>query len=330
MGDGSKAVKVGTRIAVLADAGDDVSTLEIPSEDKPTASSKPTKEEAPKPQAEAAPAPKPTAETTSSAAAGKAQKQTYPLYPAVQHLVHENGLDADKIPATGPNGRLLKGDVLAFIGRIEKAYSAQQSQRISKLGHLDLSNVKAAPKKVPEAAPAKPAAPESIVEPDTEVAVPISLTAVLQTQKRVQDTIGTTLPLSTFFARAADLANEGLPRSKSSKPTADELFNAVLGLDKVASFEGSRGHFAPQVTALPAVFPAQSARSALRKPDVLDILSGKASAKSTPRFPRTVASSLPPTNIFSVSVPKGEAQRAKVFLERVKVVLEENPGQLIL
>ncbi len=38
-----------------------------------------------------------------------------PLSPAVQRLVDENNLDASKIPATGPNGRLLKGDVLAYL-----------------------------------------------------------------------------------------------------------------------------------------------------------------------------------------------------------------------
>jgi hypothetical protein len=36
------------------------------------------------------------------------------------------------------------------------------------------------------------------------------------------------------------------------------------------------------------------------------------------------------TNIFSVSVPKGDEKRAKVFLERVKIVLEAEPGRLVL
>ena len=38
-----------------------------------------------------------------------------PLSPAVRHLVAEAGLDADRIPATGRDGRLTKGDVLAFM-----------------------------------------------------------------------------------------------------------------------------------------------------------------------------------------------------------------------
>ena len=78
----------------------------------------------------------PTAPTTGGSSAGKAQKQKYPLYPSVQHLLRENGLpkeEADKIPATGPNGRLLKGDVLAYLGRIKDNYTSELSERIAKL-----------------------------------------------------------------------------------------------------------------------------------------------------------------------------------------------------
>jgi hypothetical protein len=35
-------------------------------------------------------------------------------------------------------------------------------------------------------------------------------------------------------------------------------------------------------------------------------------------------------NVFSVTVPKGEEGRARVFLDRVKLVLEEEPGRLVL
>ena len=37
------------------------------------------------------------------------------VMPAAQRLIEEHGLDASKIPATGPGGRLLKEDVVAFI-----------------------------------------------------------------------------------------------------------------------------------------------------------------------------------------------------------------------
>ena len=59
------------------------------------------------PAATPAPAPAPT-----PAAAANAD---HPLSPAVKRLVEENNLDASQIPATGKDGRLTKGDVLAAI-----------------------------------------------------------------------------------------------------------------------------------------------------------------------------------------------------------------------
>merc|ERR1712093_758578 len=133
---------------------------------------------------------------------------------------------------------------------IEKNYPGQQAKRMDKLAHLDLSNIQlAAPPKKPEAKPVGAEKPAPI--PDTEIALPIPLSAVLETQKRVHETLGINLPLSTFIARASELANENLPLSKNRKPTADELFNSVLGLDKVSS-KVSRGNYVPQVTGLPA------------------------------------------------------------------------------
>ena len=42
------------------------------------------------------------------------------LSPAVAHLLLQNHIqDVTKIPATGPKGRVLKGDVLAFLGKIK-------------------------------------------------------------------------------------------------------------------------------------------------------------------------------------------------------------------
>ena len=66
--------------------------------------------EAPAAEAPAA-APAPAA-TPAPAAAANAD---HPLSPAVKRLVEENNLDASQIPATGKDGRLTKGDVLAAI-----------------------------------------------------------------------------------------------------------------------------------------------------------------------------------------------------------------------
>lgn len=316
----------------------------MPQEDTPApkkeadaAKEQPKKEPPPGPKKEAtAPPPKPaSSDASKEATGGRAQKQTYPLYPSVQHLLKENGLpkeEADKIPATGPNGRLLKGDVLAYLGRIRVSYAAELSERIGKLAHLDLSNIKpAAPKEVAPKKPAPaPEAPTVVEEPDVEVALSVSLKAVMECQKRVQESIGVFLPLSTFVARAAELANEDLPRSKTAKPSADELFDAVLGLDKVAGTKYGRGHFMPQVTALPLTTLRTARMPAARKPDVLDFLTGKKPAAAKAPIVGGAEKVIAPMNVFSVSVPKGDERRGRVFLERVKSVLEAEPGRLVV
>ena len=327
VGDGSKAVQVGTRIAVTAEPGDDLSTLEIPAEENSPA----PKESAPVPKEEHTSA-SPAKKSSSGGGGGKATKQTYPLYPSVQHLLQVNGLpmsEADKIPATGPNGRLLKGDVLAYVGKIDNAYPSELASRFTKLSHLDLSNIKPMAKK--EAAPKKAAAKEAPAVVDdlpVEVALPVSLTAVMECQKRVKDSIGVFLPLSTFVARATELANESLPRSKLAKPSSDELFNAVLGLDKVSS-KYQHGSFVPQITSLAP--QAKATRKPAPKSDILDLLAGKKTAPkraASKAYTSTAASG--PLNVFSVTVPKGDERRGQVFLERVKTVLEAEPGRLVV
>jgi hypothetical protein len=312
-GDGSKGIQVGTRIGVLAEPGDDLSSLELPAEDSPVKPS--PKQEASTPEPQAGP-PKSSSSESS-----------------VEHLIHENGLDAsaiDNMTPSGPNNRLLKGDVLAYLGSIKSSYPTELSAKIAKLSHLDLSNIKVAtpaPKPAAKAAPAAGAVPQ-----DVDVSIPISMKAVLEVQKRIQSSLGVFMPLSTFIARATDVANDDLPRSKNYKPTADELFNQVLGLDKVTSANGTRGSFLPQITALPGASPIASlAKTPAKKVDVIDILSGNtssstsnlAAAKPVPGLSASV-------NVFTVKAPKGDEKRANAFLQRVKTVLEGEPGRLVL
>ncbi|EXF86298.1 biotin-requiring enzyme [Colletotrichum fioriniae PJ7] len=338
-GDGAKAVQVGTRIAVIAEPGDDLSSLEVPAEDN-TSSSKPA------PAAEK-PAPKsdgPAAASTPSQQKGgaaktsgsKAREQRYPLLPSVQALVNGHGLDKDavnQIEPTGPNGRLLKGDVLAYLGTINAETPSKIMDRAVKMSHLDLSNIKVAPKKeAPAPAPKKAEAPAAPV--DSEVALPVSLAKVLEAQKRIQSTLGVFMPVSTFVARAAEVANDDLPPS-ARKATADELFNQVLGLDKLAP-RGSRGYYLPQISALPEfslLAPRASKRSS--SADIIDFLAAPAKKAAAKKPVAAAAAHHTPgmssgSNLFTVTVPQGDEKRAKVFLERVKVILEEEPGRLVL
>jgi len=64
------------------------------------------------------PAPAPPAKASEAA-------EGMPLSPAVRKLVEEHGLDAGAIPASGKDGRLTKGDVLAYVESGEKAPAAE-------------------------------------------------------------------------------------------------------------------------------------------------------------------------------------------------------------
>ncbi|KAK3943034.1 pyruvate dehydrogenase complex protein X component, mitochondrial [Diplogelasinospora grovesii] len=343
--DGSKGVQVGTRIAVIAEEGDDVSALEIPQEEKPQQQqdqhpqaaeaqnsadqpqTRPPSSEQDK-HAEASPA----ASKGASQPGKKIPKRNYPMLPSVQHLLKEHGLDESaltEMTPTGPQGRLLKGDVLAFLGKINAKSPAEVSSRFEKAAHLDLSNIKIAkPAEVKKAAKVAPvvAAPVPV-----QVALPVSLSSVVEVQKKIQSTLGVFLPLSTFITRATDLANDQLPLPAGYQPTADELFNQVLGLDKVSA-KGSRGAYLPQIGALPraSLLSQSSVGLGRRQTDIIDILASKpkqAAKKAT--MPVLAGASTGP-NIFSLTVPKAEEKRAQVFLERIKVVLENEPGRLVL
>ena len=129
--DGAKGVQVGTRIAVLGDEGDSVDALEIPADDSqamksPTDNVAKAETSAPSYSSGTENAPKGTPEnprpsrdrpksSPTNASSGPGQNTKYPMYPSVTALIHENHIpvsDATKIPATGPQNRLLKGDVL--------------------------------------------------------------------------------------------------------------------------------------------------------------------------------------------------------------------------
>lgn len=348
LGDGSKAIKVGARIAVLAEEGDDISTLEIPAEAEVGGAADSGKTAEPQGSSTYGggsapvsndPEPKqPTRTAAKTSSGGKAAKQTYPLLPSVAHLVKAKGLDeaalAEMTP-TGPNGRLLKGDVLAYLGAINQETPVAISDMFQRLSHLDLSNIKIAkqapkPKKQETEAAATPA-PISQIAAHVEVSLPVSLDAAFQAHRKVHKSLGVNLPLVTFIERAADIANDGLPASAARKPTADDLFNDVLGLRRSGP-SATRGRYFPLISSptTPAAPSASSSRQ--RQADIFDILSGGPVKSRKPATQSLAAFDAPGVGapLFSLLVPKTEEKRAKVFLERIKVVLENEPARLLL
>ena len=327
-GDGSKSVQVGTRIAVVAEPGDDIASLEIPADEQPKQSAQPPKQEsAASQEQQSQPDQKKSA---APKATGEKFQQRYPLYPSVGHLVKEHGLSEDQvnqIKPTGPGGRLLKGDVLAYVGSIKAETPGAVSARFEKLSHLDLSNIKVAAKKEAPKKEAAPAPKAPVVE-KLELQVPISMAKVIEVQKKIQSTLDVFLPLSTFISRAAEVANTDLPLPARA-PTANELFDQVLGLDKLKA-SGSRGFYLPQISAIPPTSLLASQPSTPKKQDIIDILAAPSKKPARPQGIPVVPGLSSGANVFSLVVPKSEEARARTFLERCKVILEEDPGRLVL
>ncbi|KAI9886692.1 MAG: substrate-specific activator of APC-dependent proteolysis [Watsoniomyces obsoletus] len=391
--DGAKSVKVGSRIAVLAEPDDDLSTLEIPAEDSSSISS-PQEEmssgvstsTSSESAAEGPPTSKPSTATPSYTPKSKESGQSEsgsdsitttpknpnrPFYPSVQHLLKEHNVsesNVDKIPPSGPNGRILKGDVLAYLGTIQASYPSELSARVSKLGHLDLSNI------TPVTPPSKTTSTDNAVQPSnktsssqesatepqsTTIALPISLEAVQKVQSRIRRVLGIDLPLSTFIARASDIANHDLPSGKASLRGEDELFNQILGLDKISSSSKTStstttGNYWPEISALSPKIPTTTSSSGRSedKRDIYDILTSSSSSSSSSSAYKNMInqqqSSIYPgsgpeaglregmseeRNLLTVNLDSGtpsEKRRARTFLGRVKMILEVEPGRLIL
>jgi len=328
-GDGTKGIQVGTRIAVIAEEGDDISSLEIPADEnpQPKAASQPAKsEQPPAPAADFEPAASSsTPAEAKSQSSGKAPKRKYPMLPSVLHLLKENGLDESaisEVKPTGPNGRILKGDVLAFLGKIDTKTPSAVSSRFEKNAHLDLSNIKLA--KAPEPKKAEKAAAPVPEKPKTAtVEVSVSVEAVKTLQEEIAENLGTDMPLATFIVRAADLANERLPVANVSQ---DRLFNEVLGIyDERDHF--SRGAYAPDISPVRVISTAHKRQT--EADDIFDLLCSHSKSAPKPKAPvqPTITG---PAMALSLTVPSEQTKRATVFLERMKSILEEEPNRLVL
>jgi hypothetical protein len=339
--DGSSAIKVGTRIAILAEPGEDLSTLKIPAEDK--VESRPSQ---PKPTDSSSKSsmssgsdsrgsrPQSNASSSTSSSNHATSLSDRPLYPSVQVLLHTHNISASDIKPSGPGGRILKGDVLAALGEIPASYPSEVSQRVDKLSHLDLSNIKPADSSQDKSIKAidKSQPPEREEVPLSEISLPVSLAAVLKLKQRLHDSLGASPPLSELVARAITLANENLPARKGPV-SENELFNDILGISqRHGHLRLSTGTFTPiigsNVPAAGRSIPSSGKR------DVLDeIINGRAGTRR-PTSAVTSASAAVEfggaENVFSLIVDKMDEKRAAVFLSRMKSVLEVEPARLVL
>ncbi|PUU72864.1 hypothetical protein B9Z19DRAFT_1007556 [Tuber borchii] len=324
VGAGAKAVQVGSQIAVLAELGDDLKSLKMPLENKDTKSGSSASA-----QEQRVDGKSPRQDTTSSGREDRPSvvessakgvpdaAGTWKVYtpsPSVAHLIREHGiseLDVSAINATGPKGRLLKGDVLAYLGIINEAYTKELEGRIHQLEKLDLSNIKIASPKKDVGQNAKQTAEQKLV---------VSFGEVLKAQDKFQTALGVHHPLSTFISKATARANHSLPHVSS----AADIFNELLNLPSTTSSRPAR--FQPKITA--ASPPPQHSPTA--GADILDILIGTVPATS-PAVKRVQGIAATGPNVISLTV-KGatEEERGRLFLEEMKSSLEKDPARLLL
>ena len=104
--EGSEGVKVGTVIAIIAEEGEDVATAAASggaakAEAAPKADPVPAKAEAP-------PAAAPKADAVPAAPASDVRVKASPL---ARRLAEAKGIDLASLSGTGPNGRIVKGDL---------------------------------------------------------------------------------------------------------------------------------------------------------------------------------------------------------------------------
>lgn len=157
--DGTKDIKVGTPIAFLAEDGDDLKSLEypkLPDEEKAQATpaskaaeTAPPKASPPKePTGSSENTSKPTEASSSSASSSATSKAANPaqvFFPSVERLLAENKISREdaleKIPASGPHGRLLRGDVLVYLGKVSAEENNILVNYLEKTSRLDLSHI---------------------------------------------------------------------------------------------------------------------------------------------------------------------------------------------
>lgn len=137
---GAQKIPVGQVIAVLAEEGDDLSSITIP--ETPPAPEQPKQQEAKEEQksseqksAEQKAREQPRDERTHRE--HKEIKHPKPLFPSVSRLLQESSLSSDeiaKLRGTGRHGMLTKGDVLLALGKVKNRYGSAEKLNVDVMG----------------------------------------------------------------------------------------------------------------------------------------------------------------------------------------------------
>ncbi|KAF5108770.1 hypothetical protein DV495_000248 [Geotrichum candidum] len=338
--NGEKGIPVGKTIAVIAEPDDDLSSLTLPKPVDGGSPAAPAAAAAPPPPAPAAPAkeaaPAEPAASTPPSPAGSSQK-TNPnqtLLPSVSSLAVANNMTAeqviDTVPASGPNGRITKGDILAHLGKISKTDVENITNEIAKLQHLDLSNIKIkkpeeAPKKVEDKSATKESAKDAAPAAEKPKPAPplvlnglFTLSEIEAFRASLSAATGSAPSAKSVVEKAAKLASRDVPLFSQPKRSIlnDPVFDALVA-------PSTRGLKPFEVS---IEYP-RALKKAAAKQDIFDLLAAAPKRRSA----QVVSGDM--LNV-SVTVNKkyaGAEAKARVFLDRFGFYLSrEGLGELTL
>ena len=249
------------------------------------------------------------------------------MYPSVQRLLRGQGIPLDKadIPATGPNGTLLKGDVLAYLGQVKEDYLSAQSQRLNDLSHLDLSYTKNLPVKSTQQEATNDHLENGKPQPSVvEVTAPISLVAIHRCQELLLQSLNVKVPLSKFITQASKIANKEILKQALSCTSKSTVFDTIIGHD-----QGDKiSRFVPYVSSRKRTNNTETKKLNVDSLEFLTaIWPAPAISKQTRQSQETAASNY---EIIGVKVTRENKSSASAFLNRIKALLEVEPGQLII
>lgn len=227
--EGEKDIKVGEPIAFIADPSDDLSTLAVPE----VTASAPKKEAAPKTAPKTAPAPAPAATKPQAVQEGVYQNasSTQTFFPSVAALLDAHNISREdaisKIKASGANGRILKGDVLAFLGLIPQSSLDKVSNFIYANTKLDLSNIEKLKIQPKEASKKETAAP---VKPKNEPKI-ITKTFTLEHLFEFQEKTENFFPVVEYIQDASSRSEKFAYGKHTVKSDAyDSIFDDLVSL----------------------------------------------------------------------------------------------------
>lgn len=145
--DGEKGIQVGELIAILAEEGDDLSSLSADAFESGSPDTSPPSKEAAVPEvstSSSSTSSSPSSSSSSSPSSHHAPtiKHAQPISPSVQRILLGSSLTTEQISAlkgSGMRGALTKGDVLKAIGAIKNVWGSKEAETLETEGRKGVS-----------------------------------------------------------------------------------------------------------------------------------------------------------------------------------------------